>query len=131
MADVEIVNKFQPDFIGFIFAPSKRQITLEDAKILRGQLISTIKVVGVFVNESIEVLLRYEEAKIVDYFQLHGNEDLHYMASLKKKSKLPIIKAVSVEDETSIKRQQGIIESHLIDYILLDTYSPKCYGGSG
>lgn len=33
--DIEIVNNFLPDYIGFVFLPSKRQINLETAKHLK------------------------------------------------------------------------------------------------
>ncbi|WP_133016031.1 phosphoribosylanthranilate isomerase [Clostridium cuniculi] len=52
--DIEYVNKLNPDYIGFVFAKSKRQITKEKAIGLKNKLKSNIKVVGVFVDEDIE-----------------------------------------------------------------------------
>lgn len=48
--DVAYVNQLQPDFIGFVFAPSKRQVSEEQAALLKKSLSSNIKAVGVFVN---------------------------------------------------------------------------------
>mgnify|MGYP002514011736 CR=1 FL=1 len=48
LQDIEIVNKYKPDFIGFVFAKSKRQVSLEEAKRLKQALSKEIKAVGVF-----------------------------------------------------------------------------------
>ena len=84
--DIEIVNKFCPDYVGFVFATSKRKIDLENAKQLKALLNPSIKTVGVFVNESIEKILQYERQGIIDVVQLHGDEDLVYIKQLKKSS---------------------------------------------
>ena len=51
--DVFIVNKYKPDYVGFVFAESRRQVTPLLAKELINKLIPSIKTVGVFVNESL------------------------------------------------------------------------------
>ena len=129
--EVEIVNKFCPDYVGFVFAPTKRFVPFEKAKELKAMLKPTIKAVGVFVNEPVQKIIQYEKAGIIDMIQLHGDEDLVYMNSLKKESKLTVIKAVRIKDESSFKENQNILESSLIDYILLDTYHSRQYGGTG
>ena len=133
--DIEIVNNFLPDYIGFVFAPSKRQIDLETAKHLKCLLHASIKSVGVFVNEPLESLLRYEEEGIIDRIQLHGDEDIVYLKQLKMASKLPIIKAFRIKSgnglEESLIGNRTLFESELIDYVLLDSYHPLAYGGSG
>lgn len=129
--EVEIVNKFCPDYVGFVFAPTKRFVPFENAKALKAMLNPSIKAVGVFVNEPIEKVMTYEEAGIIDMIQLHGDEDLVYMNSLKKASKLPIIKAVRIKDEQSLMAHESLLTSSLADYILLDTYHSGQYGGTG
>lgn len=133
--DIEIVNNFRPDYIGFVFAPSKRQISLESAKHLKHLLHPSIKSVGVFVNEPLESLLKYEEEGIMDRIQLHGDEDIVYLKKLKKASKLPIIKAFRIRSgnclEESLIGDRTLFECELIDYVLLDSYHPLAYGGSG
>lgn len=129
--EVEIVNKFCPDYVGFVFAPTKRFVPFEKAKALKAMLRPTIEAVGVFVNEPIEKIIQYEKAGIIDMIQIHGDEDLVYMNSLKKASKLPIIKAVRIKDENSFKENESILTSSLIDYVLLDTYQSRQYGGTG
>lgn len=129
--DIEIVNNFRPDYIGFVFASSKRQVSLHEAKHLKNLLHPSIKAVGVFVNESIENILKYEEEKVVDIIQLHGDEDLVYLKKLKKASHLPIIKAFRIKDEKSLEEQYELLKSDDFDFALLDTYHPSHYGGSG
>ena len=129
--DIEIVNKFIPDYIGFVFAPSKRQINLENAKQLKSLLNPSIKTVGVFVNEHIEKILQYEQQGIIDIVQLHGDEDLVYIKALKKASDLPIVKAFRLKDTESLQRQHHLIENAELDGVLLDAYYSSSYGGSG
>ena len=133
--DIEIVNNFLPDYIGFVFAPSKRQINLETAKHLKGLLNPTIKSVGVFVNEPLENIVRYEEEGVIDSIQLHGDEDIVYIKKLKKTSQLPVIKAFKLKDGNSLQESllgsRALFESEIIDYILLDSYHPLIHGGSG
>ena len=51
--DIDYVNEAKPDFIGFVFAPSRRQVSAEWAEAMRPKLRPEISPVGVFVNESI------------------------------------------------------------------------------
>lgn len=131
VGDIEIVNNFRPDYIGFVFAPSKRQISLDEAKYLKSLLHPSIRAVGVFVNEPIENILKYEEGKVMDIIQLHGDEDIVYLKKLKKASHLPIIKAFRIKDERSLEEQYELLKSEDFDFALLDTYHPSNYGGSG
>lgn len=117
--DVEIINKVLPDYVGFIFAPSKRQINLETAIILKKKLDSRVKTVGVFVNSSIDYITNIVKKGVIDLIQLHGNEDELYISELRKKVSVEIIKAVKVNEFNSI-------DSSTASYILLDSG-----GGSG
>ena len=54
LQDIEYVNELLPDFIGFVFAGTKRRITDEKAKKLKAALNPEIKSVGVFVNDTLE-----------------------------------------------------------------------------
>ena len=127
MNDVEYVNEFKPDFVGFVFAGTKRRIDKRIAAQLKEALDSEIKAVGVFVNEDINVIEDFARCKIIDYVQLHGDEDNDYIASLKTRISLPIIKAVRVKNEDSIIKAKNLRS----DYLLLDTYTPGQYGGTG
>lgn len=131
LIDVSIVNNSQPDYIGFVLAPSKRQIALEQARQLKKQLSSSIQAVGVFVNAPLEQIMEYEKEKIIDVIQLHGDEDSEYIEKLRRMSHLAIIKAFRIQNEESIKNQQKLMENPMLDGILLDAHSPAGYGGLG
>lgn len=128
LQDVQAVNKHKPDFAGFVFYPlSKRYVSLIVARQLKAALNRHIKTVGVFVNAPMEEIAAAAELGIIDLVQLHGDEGNAYIAELKKICKLPIIKAVRVQDENDIKRA----DYYNCDYLLFDTYSQSAYGGTG
>jgi phosphoribosylanthranilate isomerase len=125
--DIEIVNQLLPDYIGFVFAESRRQINDETAMILKTRLHSSILAVGVFVNESRDRIIRLCEQKVIDFVQLHGDEDEEYINSLKKSISNPIIKAIRMKEPVNPLE----VDTMTCDYILLDTYKKEFYGGSG
>ena len=94
LEDVLIVNKYKPDYIGFIFAHNKtRTISLNDALLFKEKLDNDIIAVGVFRNNDIKEVIDIANSKAIDMIQLHGDEDDKYILELKKHTKLPIIKA--------------------------------------
>ena len=135
--DIDIVNKYRPDYIGFVFAGSKRKVTKEQATELRKMLNSDILAVGVFVNEGIDKIVDLVEDKVIDLIQLHGDEDKEYIIKLRealstKQIDAKIIKAIRVKSgdkKRCFKNNSKLITQ--IDYILFDTYSSKEYGGTG
>lgn len=123
--DVMAVNRFLPDYIGFVFAPGKRQIDMETAKCLREELASGIQAVGVFVNQEISLVSAFCKNRIIDMVQLHGDEDLEYVSALRKEVPSKIIKAVPV----GTKRPQLLVNH--VDHLLFDTMCGAQRGGSG
>ncbi|ROR31848.1 phosphoribosylanthranilate isomerase [Mobilisporobacter senegalensis] len=125
--DIMAVNEASPDYIGFVFAKSKRQVNYDTAKELKSYLDPKIKSVGVFVNEDIDNIATLCNEKIIDLVQLHGDETKEYIERLKMKISCQIIKAVRV------KESQDIFKIHQMpcDYILLDAYHEDQYGGNG
>lgn len=127
LKEIEIVNKYTPDYVGFVFAGEKRKINEEVALSLRRELSREIKAVGVFVNESIERIAKMWGKNIIQLIQLHGDEDRDYINALKLEVGAPTIKAIRVQ---SIEQ---ILEALTLpcDYFLYDTYSQHGYGGEG
>ena len=112
--DIEYVNKYQPDYVGFVFAGKKRKITYDQAKELKKDLLSSIQVVGVFVNEDISFVEKLVKEHVIDLVQLHGQEDQKYIQALKEKVDVPIIKAIQIKNEDSFN------EHYDVDYYLYD-----------
>lgn len=138
LEDVEYVNNYKPDYVGFVFAKSKRQITRELAEELRNALVPNIIRVGVFVNQPVEWVADLVNSDIIGYAQLHGDEGHEYIKELRSSisnnvigansnRRTGIIKAVRVNDESDIDKAN----SYDCDYILLDTFSVECEGGNG
>ena len=69
---VETAVSAGADYIGFVFAPSKRQVTLEQATELAKFIPSHIQKVGVFVSPSRADLLEAIEKVGLDLVQVHG-----------------------------------------------------------
>lgn len=125
--DIGYINKFKPDYIGFVFAHSSRQVSDSVAMELKRKLNPTIKSVGVFVNDDIKRVARLCNTGVIDMIQLHGDEGEDYIVKLKSQTSAPIIKAVRVKNECDILCVEGLS----CDYLLLDTYKEDHYGGSG
>ncbi len=110
--DILIVNKYKPDYIGFILAfNKKRTIDLNTAKMLYEMLDHDILAVGVFLDQDIEYIKEF--LPYIDLIQLHGNEDEKYIEELKKITDKPIINAYRNDSNAN--------------YLLLDNINP----GSG
>lgn len=127
MVDIEAVNRCKPEYIGFVFAKSKRQVTAEQAKELKKALHPDIQAVGVFVNENIDTIKAICEEQIIDVVQLHGDEDNTYIQSLRNVVAVPIIKAIRVQSTEQVREAMKLSA----DYLLCDTYSKDAYGGCG
>jgi len=116
--DIAIVNKYKPDFIGFVFAESKRRINFNQAIQLKKHLDNDILVVGVFVDSDIQDIIYLVENKVIDIIQLHGKEDEEFINNLKEfNESIKIIKAVLVKNKDDIKKW----EESRADTLLLDS----------
>ncbi len=123
--DIRYANMLKPDFIGFVFAPSLRRISKEQALSLKSKLDSTIKAVGVFVNESDEVICDIYKSGAIDIIQLHNEPNAHRIANLKSHTNATIIQAINVQDSKDIL--DGAKKATQADFLLLDNKR----GGSG
>lgn len=72
--DTHVVNEVHPDFAGFVFAHSRRQLSLDTALHFRDLLDDTIPTAGVFVDESLDNMLNIYRSGAISIVQLHGNE---------------------------------------------------------
>lgn len=125
--DIHYVNQEVPDYIGFVFAKSKRQITIKQAGELRSMLKEAIIPVGVFVNEPIDNILHAVKCGAISMIQLHGDETEQTIRSLKQNTDIPIVKAIRVQSRDDIR----LADELPCDYLLLDTYQTGAYGGTG
>ena len=133
----------KPDYMGLVFAPSKRQVTVDQAKILVEELHrgyakkygsdtehdknGTIKTVGVFVNETVENLVTIANEANLDAVQLHGDEDEAFIQSLKERTNVEVWKAIQIR---SAADAEAWIDSSA-DMLLFDAYHKDERGGTG
>lgn len=125
--DIEYANEVRLDYIGFIFADTWRKISIETAVKLKKALNPEIKAVGVFVNESMDVMVQMAKEVPLDIIQLHGDETEEVITGLREKTGLEIWKAARVRAAEDIEKVQKLSA----DKILLDSFSEDAYGGTG
>ncbi|MDR2098353.1 MAG: phosphoribosylanthranilate isomerase [Spirochaetaceae bacterium] len=92
--DIDFVNDAKPDYAGFVFAASRRQLDFKTARKLRSKLVDGIVPVGVFVNAEIGTIEALYSEGIIGAAQLHGGEDEAYIERLKKRCRIQVIKTV-------------------------------------
>ena len=146
--NIQEVAELQPDYLGFIFyekSPRNFEGIIPD-------LPNSIKKVGVFVNEIPEILVSIVEEYQLDAIQLHGDESVDYIKSIReqlafsrasfieenkgrKKVKKPksydnieIIKVFGIKDDFNFDVLQPYLP--IVDYFLFDTKGEQ-RGGNG
>ncbi|WP_302411357.1 bifunctional indole-3-glycerol-phosphate synthase TrpC/phosphoribosylanthranilate isomerase TrpF [uncultured Veillonella sp.] len=140
---IPAVVEAKPDYMGLVFAPSKRQVTVDQAKTLVEELHrgyakkygsdtehdknDTIKTVGVFVNETVGNLVTIANEANLDAVQLHGDEDETFIQSLKERTNVEVWKAIQIR---SAADAEVWIDSSA-DMLLFDAYHKDERGGTG
>jgi phosphoribosylanthranilate isomerase len=115
------------DFLGFNFyPPSPRYIPPAKARRIARRLPKSIEIVGVFVNETEERMLKIARAVGLDYLQLHGDESPETVSRLKRS--LPVIKALRVQ---KFFRSAQLTQFKRASAFLLDGFQARRYGGTG
>lgn len=144
---IPAVVEAKPDYMGLVFAQSKRQVTVDQAKILVSELHKQyanrynrdviqwsndvvqefIKTVGIFVNETLDNLVTIATEVNLDAVQLHGDEDEAFIQSLKERTNVEVWKAVQIR---SAADAEAWIDSSA-DMLLFDAYHKDERGGMG
>lgn len=113
------------DAAGFVFAPSRRQVTPEVARELVWHLPPSLEKVGVFVNRPAREVERIALACKLDWLQFHGEEEPYYCRYFAGRWK--VIKAFPIAGRESLQK----LDHYQVDAYLLDTCSPLARGGTG
>ena len=133
---IPAVVEAKPDYMGLVFAPSNRQVTVEQAEILIEELhkqcinhydTKVVKTVGIFVNETLDNLVRIADTANLDAVQLHGDEDEAFIQSLKERTNVEVWKAVQIRSAADVEKW---IDSSA-DMLLFDAYHKDERGGTG
>jgi phosphoribosylanthranilate isomerase len=111
------------DLIGLnFFAPSPRYVSIERARIVRNAIGMRVKVVGVFVNATREYVDERLRALSLDLLQFSGDEDDAMLTGWP----VPVIAAYKMK-----AGEIGRAPTRIADFILVDAFDSKLYGGTG
>ncbi len=118
------------DFVGLVFyEPSPRHVEIEVAKYLASQIPDSIDIVGLFVNPNDQTLQEVLNEVPLSMIQLHGGERPERVSEIKNTFKLPIIKALHVENSDDLKKVAGYED--VADWFLFDAKPETLPGGNG
>lgn len=125
--NIEKVAQLGVDMMGFIFYPKSPRFASQS--VARTAADKNVCRVGVFVNESVELISDKNHQFDLDAVQLHGNESRELCEQLHEQNGLlKVIKAISVSTAGDIQKYKEYVGA--VDYFLFDTKC-KTVGGSG
>lgn len=127
------------DYIGFVFAPSKRKVSGQQAASLisvlqdwNSQNGTVPQSVGVFMNPTMAELEDILTSARLDVLQLHGAESPEFCREARERFGLQVFKVLSVSIDGALRSGHALEDYEgVIDGLLLDTYDPQYGGGSG
>ena len=139
---VPVLLETQPDYVGFIFAPSKRQVTVEQAKSITRSLQDSVHTtsgnkccsrVGVFVNETIPTIVEITKAVPLSVVQLHGDETVTYIETLRSQLLEEQLESIEIWKAIQVQGKEDILpwKQAPIDGLVVDAYSKEERGGTG
>lgn len=120
MDDIDYVNELKPDYAGFVFAKSKRQVAIDYARQLVERLDRDIRAVGVFVNEDMAAVKEIAAYVGLDILQFHGTETPEYVKAF---NGITVWKAACIKSPENLEP----LGRYAVDALLLDSSS----AGSG
>lgn len=160
-ADAKIAYESGADIAGFVFyEKSPRKIDLNNALDIINS-VSHLAFAGIFVNDDIDKVVKIAKKLNLNYLQFSGEESLDYLSQIKEKIKgikrdlnlqssinegavkskknitnIKIIKSIKIKDNFNFEAKKKLLNeieiyASVVDFILLDSYSGKLYGGTG
>ena len=137
---LQVINEMLPEYVGFVFAPGKRQVTREQACILRKGLHQDIQTVGVFTDTSVEEILETAKVCRLDVIQLHIEENdetlsrltAHFSGEIWQSYSLP-----ALDTETEQQKEGCRISQDSLAFwsprvaVIFDSYQGEKKGGTG
>ncbi len=117
--------EFGADLIGINFYDqSPRFAPFAQAAKIRAAIGARAKVVGVFVKPARDFVSKMLAELELDMLQIHGAQSEELLAGWP----VPVIRPLSLRPEQSVA---GLVPAHGSDLILIDSYDPRLYGGTG
>jgi len=136
LADALIAAEAGADAVGFVLAPSPRQVTTEQVAAIVPKLPAEIEKIGVFVGASVDEIAATVDAARLTGVQLHSEVTADATAKLRARfgPKLRILRVVHFEagaPERTADAAQGAIVDASCDAILVDSRTATAVGGTG
>lgn len=130
LQDLELSVNSGADYIGIVFADSKRKVD----PVQCGQWLMKInkkpfqKYVGIFVNPSLQDIENVLKYVPLDIIQCHGNESPEQVTEIKQSTGLSVWKAIHHDDNgiNKMKEFNGIVDGYVID-----SKTKGAWGGTG
>ncbi|MCA9858291.1 MAG: phosphoribosylanthranilate isomerase [Thermomicrobiales bacterium] len=120
------------DLIGFVFAPSKRQVTADDVRPIVDALTGEALPVGLFVDEPVDEINRVAKAAGLPLLQVHWRQNEEDLLALE----LPYMLVRRTEPNATYDTVAPDLERVLASQnppvrVLVDSYHPGASGGTG
>ncbi|MEK4504434.1 phosphoribosylanthranilate isomerase [Bacillus pumilus] len=131
LEDVECIAQSQADAIGFIFAPSKRQVDPDQVKQWLTDSQCRKKITGVFVNEKIQKVCDITKHIPLDIVQLHGDETREDAKEIKQQTGAVVWKVFHHDPDIKETLDQMTAFAPFVDGFLIDAKVKGMRGGSG
>jgi phosphoribosylanthranilate isomerase len=124
------------DAVGFVFAPSPRQVTAEQVAVITPHLPATVEKIGAFVDATLEEIVSTVQACGLTGVQLHFDADLELPAMLHERLGvgLRILRVIHFSTETAAQCAAQIAASREnlhVDAVLVDSRTSTVIGGTG
>ncbi|MEH7388145.1 phosphoribosylanthranilate isomerase [Bacillus sp. JJ1521] len=129
LEDVQVVVKSKADYIGFIFANSKRKVHPDDVNNwLQKVGVQDKKTVGIFVNAELKEIEAVLENVSLSVIQCHGTESVNFIKLVKIKTGLHVWKVIHHDEKAllTMKEFTGVADGYVVD-----TKVSNMWGGSG
>lgn len=127
--DLKIVSSSQADYIGFIFAESKRRVNPELVKEWLHEVdVSTRKIVAVFVNPNVEELTDVLANVPIDVIQFHGQESIDQIKTVRETFAGSVWKALHHHPKTL---EEMNFYKDVVDGFVIDSRIKGQFGGTG
>ncbi len=126
--DAELAVSLGADFIGLNFyPPSQRCLAIEPAAAIARVVKGRARLVGVFVNAARAYVKERLESLELDLLQFHGDEDDAALQGWR----VPVIRALRLRSDAALDAIKIGIGEIKADFILIDTFHPQLFGGTG
>jgi len=128
---LQLLHELAVDYVGFVFAPSKRQVTAQEVKAMLTQVSGYPYPVGVMVNPTLGEIESIMQQVPLHAVQLHGQETPDFCEQVRRRFGVEVWKAISVREEATDEFSEIKKYTPYVQSVLFDTHDPKVAGGTG